>query len=127
MKPAELFIDRSIHHLRSEYLPRIRQAIGLLSDEEVWWRPNAVTTCAGNLLLHLEGNVRQWILSGIGGQSDRRVRQAEFDTQDGAPKAELLERLAATVNAACEIIARIIPPIAPTVKLCSAALRLSRS
>ena len=98
---------RCIHHLRDEYLPRIERAARLIDEEDLWWRPNPECTSPGNLLLHLEGNVRQWILSGLAGRDDARRRQTEFDATSGAKVEELLERLRSTVEEACAVIAAL--------------------
>ncbi|MGH9651714.1 MAG: hypothetical protein ACRD3I_14770, partial [Terriglobales bacterium] len=63
--------------LREVYLPRIARCLSLLSEGEIWWRPHRTSNSVGNLLLHLEGNVRQWIISGLGGAPDRRERDTE--------------------------------------------------
>ncbi|MBV8846186.1 MAG: DUF1572 family protein [Bryobacterales bacterium] len=88
-----------------QFVERIEACIGKLTPEQVWMRGTEEQNAAGNLLLHLEGNVRQWILSGIGGAPDHRVRDAEFAARksDSAP-AELVARLKETVQAACETI-----------------------
>lgn len=66
----EAFLTQSRRLLTDSYLPRIEQAVGGLSDEQVWWRANHDSNSVGNLILHLTGNVRQWIMSGIGGAAD---------------------------------------------------------
>ncbi len=76
----------------------------LLSDTDVWWRPNAASNSAGNLLLHLEGNVRQWIISGLGGAPDHRQRDLEFAERGPLPRRRLLTRLRKTVREACAVI-----------------------
>jgi hypothetical protein len=101
---ASEFCERSIHHLREEFLPRIERATTQLGDVDLWWRPNPECTSAGNLLLHLEGNVRQWILSGMAAHMDERVRSSEFETVDGDDSAALLARLRSTVLEACDVI-----------------------
>ena len=88
-----------------EYVPRIAKCVSMLREEQVWQRPNAVSNSVGNLLLHLEGNVRQWILAGLGGEQDARDRPAEFAATD-APQtpAELVERLRRTVTSAAALL-----------------------
>jgi uncharacterized damage-inducible protein DinB len=98
---------RCIHHLRDEYLPRIERAARMIGEEDLWWRPNSECTSPGNLLLHLEGNVRQWILSGLAGREHSRKRQTEFDATSGAKLEELLEQLRSTVEEACAVIAAL--------------------
>jgi len=76
------FLTQSREYLTEHYLPKILAAVDQLSDEDLWWRPNAVSNSVGNLMLHLSGNVRQWIVSGLGGAPDDRVRQLEFDASE---------------------------------------------
>ena len=102
---AAEFRTRAVHHLRDEFLPRIERAVARLDAEDVWWRPHETCTSVGNLLLHLEGNVRQWILGGLGGHPDERRRSAEFLAREGATPDELLTALRTTVEDACAVIA----------------------
>src|SRR5262245_14205809 len=71
----------------------IKHCLGQLSDEQVWRRPSESMNSIGNLILHLCGNVRQWIVAGIGGEPDARQRPMEFAERGPIPKAELLRRL----------------------------------
>ena len=98
------FCERSIHHLHDEFLPRIERATIQLDGADLWWRPNPECTSVGNLLLHLEGNVRQWILSGLAEHLDKRVRSSEFEAVDGNDSTALLARLRSTVEEACDVI-----------------------
>ena len=95
--------------LRETYLPRLEKALAGMKAADVWWRPHPDTTSIGNLLLHLEGNVRQWIVSGLGGAPDHRDRESEFAAQQGADAGALLAALSATVGRACGIIERLPP------------------
>ena len=76
-----------------EGIERINKVLALLSEEEVWYRPNDAANSVGNLVLHLCGNVTQWIGSGVGGQVDQRVRDAEFDPSSQISKEELMKKL----------------------------------
>jgi len=67
--------------LNDESLHRISKCISLLSDEEIWNRPNENLVSVGNLVLHLSGNIEQYINSGIGGKTDIRNRPIEFETK----------------------------------------------
>ena len=64
---AQAFITEARSHLLADYLPKIERCLERLSDEQVWWHANEHSNSVGNLLLHLEGNARQWIVSGVGG------------------------------------------------------------
>lgn len=81
-------------------LERIERCLAELSEAEVWQRPSPQSNAVGIQLLHLEGNIRQWILSGLAGQPDIRQRAAEFDPLETIPKAEALARLRQTIEAA---------------------------
>jgi hypothetical protein len=90
-------------------LGRIAHCLGQLSDAQIWLRSRADMNSIGNLVLHLNGNVRQLILSGIGGMPDDRNRPAEFAARDSASGEELLEQLVATVKQAREAILNASP------------------
>jgi len=70
--------------------PRVIQCIDLLTEEQLWQRPNKDSNSISNLVLHLEGNLRQYICNGIGGQKDTRQRNSEFSAKGSHTKAELL-------------------------------------
>ena len=94
---SKTFLQEARRLLSEEYLPKIERCVEKLTDEQVWWRPNADSNSIGNLLLHLSGNARQWIVCGLGGANDERQRQAEFDERSTVPRADLMARLRATV------------------------------
>ena len=106
---GQAFLDQSRRYLSDQYLPKIAACVERLSAEDVWWRGNPASNSAGNLLLHLAGNMRQWIISGVGGAPDQRQRQREFDARDGDSAAELLDRLGNTVREADAVLAAIAP------------------
>ena len=97
-KTPTAFITAARGFLRDEYLPKIERCLALLSDEQIWWRPNEDSNSVGNLLLHLCGNAQQWIVSGLGGEEDGRVRQSEFDERRVIAREELLTRTKATLS-----------------------------
>ncbi len=84
--------------------PRIEKCLAELSEAEIWQRPNNSSNSVGNLLLHLCGNITQYILASLGGQNKQRQRDAEFAAEGGYTKAELLHKLQSTVDQACQII-----------------------
>lgn len=86
---------------------RIVKCLSYLSEEEVWHRPNENTVSVGNLILHLSGNVRQWICAGLGGQKDVRKRDLEFSTQGGMSKIALSENIKQTIIDAQDVIEKI--------------------
>jgi uncharacterized damage-inducible protein DinB len=87
----------------------IQDCIGRLTPEQIWTRNSENENAVGNLVLHLSGNVRQWIGSGVGGLADNRQRDAEFDARGGMAPAELGELLKTRVTEAAGII-REVPP-----------------
>ena len=99
------FVEQARSLLSEDYLPKVERCLEQLSDEQIWWRTNAESNSIGNLLLHLCGNARQWIVSGIGGESDGRLRQQEFDQRETIPRAELLSRLRQTLNDVDSVLA----------------------
>jgi uncharacterized damage-inducible protein DinB len=92
--------------LSQDYLPKIERCVGLLSDEQIWWRANPESNSIGNLLLHLSGNVRQWIVTGLGGAADARDRDAEFAQREPIAREELLARLKDTLREADAVLAK---------------------
>jgi hypothetical protein len=86
-------------------LDRIKHCLGQLDDEQVWWRSQPSLNSIGNLILHLCGNVRQWIVAGVGGASDNRNRPAEFAERGLIPKDELVRRLESVVAEAKQALA----------------------
>jgi uncharacterized damage-inducible protein DinB len=90
-----------------QFCGRIEVCVAKLTPEQVWGRGGENQNAIGNLLLHLSGNVRQWILSGIGGVEDTRVRSEEFAERRKIDPAELVARLRATVQEAEEVMRRL--------------------
>ena len=84
--------------------PRIVTCLGQLSEYDVWVRPNESSNSVGNLILHLCGNITQYIISSIGHVPDDRERDTEFLTTGGFTKKELLDKLGATVLEAVRVI-----------------------
>jgi len=82
----------------------MQHCLSQLSEDQVWSRQSNSMNSIGNLMLHLCGNVRQWIVAGVGGAADTRERQKEFDARDSMPKAELLKKVGATVQEAAAVM-----------------------
>jgi uncharacterized damage-inducible protein DinB len=72
---------------------KIRFCIGQLSEDQLWWRPTASMNSIANLILHLCGNIRQWVIAGVGGSPDLRNRPQEFAQRDRIPTNHLLDML----------------------------------
>lgn len=107
MDNGKAFIDESRRYLLEEYLPKIRRSLDGLSREDIWWRPNAASNSIGNLLLHLAGNARQWVVAGIGGSEDTRRRQEEFDREGGMTAPELIGHLEETLRDVDAVLAAL--------------------
>jgi len=108
--------DRILNEIVENVLYRIDQNTGMiattfkqLGEQDVWKRPNKASNSIGNLILHLCGNITQYVISSLGETEDIRVRELEFSTLSGLNKAELLQKLKATVNKAKEVIKNTTP------------------
>ncbi|QMV19342.1 DUF1572 domain-containing protein [Granulicella sp. 5B5] len=87
----------------------ILRCVDQLSEEQVWARGGEWENSVGNLLLHLEGNMRQWILHGIGGKPDVRERDAEFALAVTVSAAEARAKFSTTVEESCKVIEAVAP------------------
>ena len=105
---STLFLEFSRRKLLEQYWPRLRACVESLSDEQVWWRPNESCNGIGNLILHLNGNVGQWLVASFNRLEDRRDRPAEFKAQGGISGAALLAKLSTTMQQASEVLSRLI-------------------
>ncbi len=109
MDIASEFLVRSRHYLGFEYPAKIQRCLETLPHEAVWQRSGEHANSIGNLLLHLAGNVRQWIVSSVGRAPDHRFRSAEFAAREGADGATLFAALRATLDEAEAVIAALTP------------------
>ena len=103
------FLEESRRYLSKEYFPKIRRSLEGLSHEDIWWRPNQESNSIGNLILHLAGNARQWVVAGIGGAADVRNRQEEFDCEGGPDAGLLLTRLGEALQEVDAVLADLPP------------------
>lgn len=83
---------------------QIQKCLNLLTTEQIWHRPNEVSNSIGNLVIHLSGNVRQWISKGIDNRPFERDRVAEFSQRDPLPTEQIANTLEERLQEACEII-----------------------
>lgn len=104
---AELFLAFSRKKLLEQYWPRLRQSVESLSDEQIWWRPNEASNSIGNLMLHLEGNLRQWMIASFNRLEDKRDRPTEFNQRELIPRSALIEKLGAAVQEASNVLNRL--------------------
>src|SRR5580698_2921871 len=82
----------------------IRRCCDQLSEDQMWHRSGDYENSIANLLLHLEGNMRQWILHGIAGQPDVRRRDDEFALAATMTAAEARDSFNATLEEVCHVI-----------------------
>lgn len=90
-------------------LENIKRCTDLLTRDQIWQRPNEVSNSIGNLVLHLTGNVRQWIVSGLGEEHFDRNRPAEFAERGPLPTDQILTPLREAVAQAVTIIGNLSP------------------
>jgi uncharacterized damage-inducible protein DinB len=100
------FLDVSCRRLElmTKYLV---ECVKKLSDEQIWQRQGAYENAVGNLMLHLCGNARQWIMHGVGGAPDVRVRDREFSVDSGMSGAELIALFEQTMDEAKGVISTV--------------------
>ena len=99
----ELVLSSAIESLR-QCMDRIEVCFRKLTDDQVWLRGSGVENAPGNLALHLAGNVRQWIIGGLGGREISRERHLEFQARGGQSGATLAANLRAAVEEATTVI-----------------------
>ncbi len=105
----QLFLQSIRQHLLEEGFPRLRKCLHELSEEEIWQRPNESSNAAGNLTLHLCGNLRQWLISTLGGAADTRQRAREFAERGPLPRQQLLDTLSELETE----ISALLPTLSP--------------
>ncbi len=105
---GKLFLDYSVRKL-TQMTGNVDACLGHLSDEQVWRRSAAHENTIGNLVVHLCGNMRQWIMHGVGGHPDVRTRAAEFSASEGFTVKQLSELFRTTVEDAKGVIASLPP------------------
>ena len=104
---ATLFLSFSRRKLLEQYWPRLRACVEPLTEQQVWWRPNEASNSIGNLILHLNGNVTQWLVVSFNREADKRDRPAEFNAAGGMTAAALLERLGKTMDSAGRVLEQL--------------------
>ena len=107
MDTAHVFVEKSRDLITSDYVPKIERCLDLLTEDDIWWRPNEVSNSIGNLILHLCGNVTMWIVGGVGKLPFDRNRQQEFDERRQIPSAELRSRLKSVVAQADAVLKEV--------------------
>lgn len=100
-------VGREASNELSSALSKIEHCLGQLNDEQIWWREKPSLNSIGNLLLHLCGNLKQWIVASFGSAKDARDRPAEFAERGPIPKSHLLHQLRGTVREAKEVLGNL--------------------
>ncbi|MAG93590.1 MAG: hypothetical protein CMJ48_07555 [Planctomycetaceae bacterium] len=106
MSLANRFTPYAASKLKQSFA-QIQRCLDLLTSDQVWSRPNDVSNAVGNLVLHLNGNIRQWILSALAGESYERDRPAEFSQRKPSPTDAILADLQETVERAREVLSAL--------------------
>ncbi len=101
---GDVFTTRAAYFLGESFLPKISNCLDQLDEEQIWWRPNESSNSIGNLILHLCGNLRQWVMTGLAGIPDDRDRRQEFARRDPVAGPILFEELSETVSEANRVI-----------------------
>ncbi len=109
MPERDQFIALSRSFIREEYRIKLRRAVESLPENALWWRPNSESNSVGNLILHIGGNLRQWIVSGIGGAPDTRDRMSEFTATEGATAAQLLAYIETVITQVDNVLGALSP------------------
>jgi hypothetical protein len=105
---SEIFLSASVKRMQLSEND-INRCLDKLSEEQMWCRGGDHENSIANLLLHLEGNLRQWFLHGIDGQPDVRVRDEEFTLAAAQPCAEIRRRFSATLAESRSVIGSLPP------------------
>lgn len=104
---AALFLEFSREKLLDSDWPRLRTCVESLTDDQIWWRPNEASNSIGNLVLHLNGNVRQWLVASFEQLPDERDRPREFKARARVSRAELIQAMDATLQRGAMVLSRL--------------------
>ncbi len=105
----QLIVQEARRRLLQESIPRLRRCLDLLDEKAIWYRPNENSNSVGNLVLHLAGNVRQWLGTGLAKMEDVRERDAEFEARGPLPKAELHTHIDKTEKVIEQVLDQVTP------------------
>jgi len=106
---AEEFIEASRVFLKDDFLAKVKYCLEDMPEADIWWRPNEQSNSVGNLILHLCGNMKQWVLQSMGGVQFARDRDREFSERRPVSKAELIADIDSTVNDVVKVLAELPP------------------
>jgi len=105
---ADDFISNALFRL-DESMRMITTSLQFLDETTIWKKPNSASNSVGNIMVHLCGNISQYILSGLAGQEDTRNRDQEFLISGGFNKTALQDKLQKVIEAAKEVIQNSTP------------------
>lgn len=103
------FLEASRIFLKDDFLPKLLHCLEELSETDIWWRPNEQSNSVGNLILHLCGNMRQWIVNSLGSGTFERNRDGEFASRGPVARAELIARMRATMEEVDAVLQNVPP------------------
>lgn len=106
---GKAYLDWCRSRLMNHYWPRIQKSVAELAESDIWWREHETNNSVGNLLLHLTGNLKQFVLASIGGAPDTRNKDHEFDSRDRASKETLMNELRRTLIESDQVLAKFDP------------------
>jgi len=104
---SQEFIEASRIFLSGDFLPKLMHCLEEMPDQDLWWRPNEQSNSVGNLILHLCGNMQQWIMNSMDGGKFERNRDAEFSSRGPLPKGELIAGIRTVVNEVDRVLASL--------------------
>ncbi len=106
---AESLVAEAKRRMLAESWERLRRCLYTLDEGDLWARPHERTNSVTNLVLHVCGNLRQWVVHGLGGAPDVRRRHEEFEARGGLTRDQLVERLDATMTEVRHVLDRLDP------------------
>jgi hypothetical protein len=106
---GKAYVEWCRFRLMKHYWPRVQQCVAELTNEEVWWREHETNNSIGNLLIHLSGNLQQFVLAGIGGAPDTRNREYEFGARSTESKEPLIRRMETLLLETDRVLAQFDP------------------
>ena len=110
----ERTLDSTLLHLErtrllDDFPAQIGECLDLMTDDDVWWRPNETANALGNLVLHLAGSNRYYIAYAIGGREIERDRDAEFAARRNPGRLEVVKLWDETVRISREVLESLDP------------------
>jgi uncharacterized damage-inducible protein DinB len=108
-------LDSTLLHIArtrliSDYPGQVNACLDVLTDEDIWWRPNPQSNAVGNLVMHLAGSNRYYLEQVIGGRDIGRNRDTEFAARDGGTR----DQVRAVWNHAVRVCEEILNSLEPS-------------